>query len=242
MEFPLGIFGVALGTVILPSLSRHHAAGDQAMFSRTLDWGLRMVMLITLPCAAGLAVLAQPILATLFHYGRMTDVDVLRSAHALMAYSFGLSGFILVKVLAPGFFSRQDTRTPVKAGVAALIANLVLNLMLVWPLQHVGLALATSLAAFLNAGILLVVLLRRGSYQPEPGWGRFTARLLLATLGMGITLVLLKAPPEIWLERTLWQRALHLSLLVGAGIVIYLGLCLAAGLRRADVAQPGAAL
>ena len=242
MEFPLGIFGVALGTVILPSLSRHHAANDERMFSRTLDWGLRMVMLITLPSAAGLAVLAQPILATLFHYGRMTDTDVLLSAHALMAYAFGLSGFILVKVLAPGFFSRQDTRTPVKAGVAALVANLVLNLILVWPLQHVGLALATSLAAFLNAGILLVILLRRRSYQPEPGWGRFIARLLVATFGMGIALALLKAPPEIWLERTLWERVWHLSMLVGAGVVIYLGLCLGTGLRRADVAQPGAAL
>ena len=242
MEFPLGIFGVALGTVILPSLSRHYAANDEQMFSRTLDWGLRMVMLITLPSAAGLAVLAQPILATLFHYGRMTDTDVLLSSHALMAYAFGLSGFILVKVLAPGFFSRQDTRTPVKAGVAALVANLVLNLILVWPLQHVGLALATSIAAFVNAGILLVILLRRGDYRPEPGWGRFAVRLLLATLGMGIALAWLKSPPEIWLERSLWQRVWHLSLLVSAGVVVYGGLCLATGLRRADVAQPGTAL
>lgn len=242
MEFPVGIFGVALGTVILPSLSRRHAAGDPAGFSRTLDWGLRMVVLITLPAAAGLAVLAQPILATLFHYGRMNAMDVAMSANALMAYAFGLTGFILVKVLAPGFFSQEDTRTPVKAGVAALLTNLVLNLILVWPLQHVGLALATSLAAFVNAGMLWVMLVRKGSYRPEPGWTPFLLRVGLATAGMALALALTQAPADIWLARSVWARVLHLTLLIFVGMGVYAVLAIATGLRRAHVAQPGAAL
>ena len=242
MEFPVGIFGVALGTVILPSLSRRHASRDLAGFSRTLDWGLRMVVLITLPAAAGLAVLAQPILATLFHYGRMSAVDVAMSANALMAYAFGLTGFILVKVLAPGFFSQEDTRTPVKAGVAALLTNLVLNLILVWPLQHAGLALATSLAAFVNAGLLWVMLVRKGSYRPEPGWTAFLLRVGLATAGMALALALAQAPAEIWLARSIWARVFHLTLLILAGMGVYVVLAIAAGLRRAHVAQPDAAL
>jgi putative peptidoglycan lipid II flippase len=242
MEFPVGIFGVALGTVILPSLSRRHASRDLAGFSRTLDWGLRMVVLITLPAAAGLAVLAQPILATLFHYGRMSAVDVAMSANALMAYAFGLTGFILVKVLAPGFFSQEDTRTPVKAGVAALLTNLVLNLILVWPLQHAGLALATSLAAFVNAGLLWVMLVRKGSYRPEPGWTAFLLRVGLATAGMALALALAQAPAEIWLARSIWARVFHLTLLILAGMGVYAVLAIAAGLRRAHVAQPDAAL
>lgn len=242
MEFPLGIFGVALGTVILPTLSVHHVRQDERMFSRTLDWALRLVLVITLPSAVGLAVLAAPIMSTLFQYGRMGGTDVLMSAQALMAYAFGLSGFILVKVLAPGYFSRQDTRTPVKIGVVALVSNLILNLALMGPLQHSGLALATSLAAFVNAGLLFWGLRRRGVYTPEAGWGFFMVRLLAAAAGMGAILHALCQPHAVWASWTMGERISHLALLIAVGMLVYAGLCLSLGLRKSHVAQPVARL
>ncbi len=144
VELPLGVFAIAIGTVILPSLSGKHAGDDTQAFSRTLDWALRLVLLIGIPAALALAVIAEPLLATLFNHGEFSANDVLRSGESLRAYSAGLVAFMLIKILAPGYFARQDTRTPVKIGIIAMVANMAFNLALIWPLQHAGLALATS--------------------------------------------------------------------------------------------------
>jgi putative peptidoglycan lipid II flippase len=242
MEFPLGIFGIALGTVILPSLSEYHAGGRQDLFSDTLDWALRVVLLITLPAAAGLAALAGPILSTLFQYGQMTEFDVVMSARSLVTYALGLSGFIFVKVLAPGFFSRQDIRTPVKIGIVALLSNLALNLVLVWPLQHAGLALATSLAAFINAGLLLRTLLRTGVFRPKPGWGPYLGKVLAAASVMAVAVHLSAASIAHWSAWGASARVLHLALLIGLGIVVFVGACLLLRLRPRDLAQPRATI
>ncbi len=242
MEFPLGIFGIALGTVILPSLSEHHARQDHQRFSDTLDWALRLVLLITIPSAIGLAVLAAPILSTLFQYGQMTEFDVVMAARSLVTYAFGLSGFILVKVAAPGFFARQDIRTPVRIGIVALISNVILNLILVWPLQHAGLALATSLAAFINAGLLLRILLKEKIYRPGAGWWPYLARITLAVTGMAFTLHFLNDPIAQWSAWDLSARALHLGILLVAGVLTYAVLCGLLGIRPRHVAQPKPAL
>ena len=240
MEFPLGIFGVALGTVILPSLAEFHSKNRPQQFSDTLDWALRLVLLITLPSAIGLAVLAAPILSTLFQYGAMTEFDVLMATKSLVTYAGGLSGFIFVKVLAPAFFARQDTKTPVKAGVIALITNAVLNVALVFPLQHAGLALATSIAAFINSAILLVTLRRLGVYHPRPGWGRFASQVFAAAAIMGTILHVIAAPLPTWTAWHAGARAGHLVILVIGGCLAYGAGCLLFGLRKRDVAQPRA--
>lgn len=238
MEFPLGIFGIALGTVILPSLAEYHTKQHFELFSQTLDWALRLVVIITVPSAVGLAVLAVPILSTLFQYGHMTEFDVVMSARSLVTYAAGLSGFIFVKVLAPGFFSRQDIRTPVKVGAIALLTNVVLNLLLVVPLQHAGLALATSIAAFVNAGLLYRVLRREQVYTPLPGWPKLAAQIGAAATLMAGVLMLLNSPAAHW---TAWQahaRVWHLGLLLIAGIATYGVSCLVFGIRARDLVQP----
>ena len=186
-ELPLGVFGIAIATVILPNLSAHRAAAREGKFSMTLDWAMRSVLLIGVPAAVALILLAEPILTTLFQYGALTPGDVGMAALSLRAYGLGLVAFMLVKVLAPGYYARQDTATPVKIGIIAMVANMVLNLLLVVPLMiswnvgPLGLALATSIAAYLNAGLLLRGLLRAGVYRLQPGWGHYAMRLLLAT-------------------------------------------------------------
>lgn len=238
MEFPLGIFGVALGTVILPSLSEYYAQGRGELFSATIDWALRLIVVITIPSAVGLAVLAGPILSTLFQYGQMTEFDVVMSARSLVTYAVGLSGFIFVKVLAPGFYARQDIRTPVRIGIVALLSNLVLNLVLVVPLQHAGLALATSIAAFINAGLLFRVLHRDGVYVPLPGWPKFGAKIFFAGGVTALVLHSLSSPTALWTAWAPLTRALVLAMLIGVGVAVYFGCCWSLGLRPRDVAQP----
>lgn len=171
MEFPAGLLGAALGTILLPSLAKTHASAQHEEFSALLDWGLRLTLLLTLPAALALALLAVPLLATLFQYGAFSANDVLQTRSALVAYSVGLSGLILVKVLAPGFYARQDIRTPVKIALLTLAATQAMNLAFVWNLRHAGLALAIGLASCLNAALLYRGLRSRGAYQPRPGWG-----------------------------------------------------------------------
>ena len=230
-ELPLGVFGIAIATVILPSLSRKHAEKSTGHFARTLDWAMRMVLLIGVPAAMALLVLAEPLIATLFHYGEMTDRDVTMAAMSLRAYACGLLAFMLIKVLAPGYFSRQDTKTPVKVGIIAMVVNMVFNLILIWPLAHVGLALATTLSAFLNAGLLLRGLIRDGVFSWQPGWGLFVVQLLLANGAMVALLFWLVGTPEQWLAYGLWQRIMQMALLVGVGIATYLIVMVASGLR-----------
>jgi len=231
MEFPLGVFGVALATVILPSLSEQHAQGSGAGFSRLLDWALRWTLLVSVPATVGLILLAGPMLATLFHYGEFSARDVAMASRSLVSYAIGLSGFILIKVLASGYFSRQDTRTPVRIGVAAMLSNIILCLLLVFPLAHAGLALATSLAAFINAGLLFYYLRRKMVYRREGGWGVFLSRLALACGIMGGMLYWQVPAIDRWLAWTVWDRALQLGLWIALGALVYCAVLWLCGMR-----------
>lgn len=231
VELPLGVFGIAIATVILPSLSRLHATRSPEKFAATLDWALRSVCLIGVPAALALFLLAEPLIITLFQYGAMTQQDVFMAAMSLRAYAFGLLAFMLIKVLAPGYFSRQDTKTPVRIAVWAMLTNMVLNLILIWPLQHAGLALATSLSSFLNAGLLFAGLYRLGFYRPQPGWGLLALRLLIANGAMIAVIYWLNAEVSEWLSWNWWLRARHLAILCVTGVLIYFALLFAAGVR-----------
>ena len=238
MEFPLGVFGVALSTVILPNLSRKFARRDPDAFSHTLDWALRLALIITLPAALGLAVLAAPILITLFQYGSFQANDVEMSALSLSAYAAGLPAFIAVKVLAPGFYARQDTKTPVKIAITAMVSNMLLNLLFVGGLlaidfrgPHTGLALASSAAAYINAGLLYRMLRKHGAYRPEPGWGRVLLAVGVACCAMLGALFWQYGAVSGWLQSDAGARVTHLALLIGLGVIVYGVVLIAAGLR-----------
>ncbi len=233
-ELPLGIFGIAIGTVILPSLSRKHAADSPEDFSATLDWAIRLVMLIGIPAGLALFLLAEPLIATLFHYGEMQDRDVLMATLSLRAYSAGLLAFMLIKVLAPGYFARQDTKTPVRIAIQAMVANMVFNLILVFPLKHAGLALATSLSSFMNAGLLFWGLYRAGVFKPKAGWGKFGSQIIAANIAMGTVLFWLNESPEVWLRWGLWDRVENLAILVCSGLAVYALTLLVSGIRPAQ--------
>src|SRR6266571_4853897 len=177
MEFPTALLGVALGTVLLPSLSKYHSASDEGEYSKLLDWGLRLTFILAAPAAVALALLSVPLVTTLFHYGQFGEHDVWMTRRALVAYSVGLLGLILVKVLAPGFYARQNIRTPVRIAIVTLIATQLMNAALIVPLKHAGLALAIGLGACLNAGLLFRQLRRHGIYLPLPGWGSFALKV-----------------------------------------------------------------
>ena len=231
MEFPTGILGVALGTILLPSLSRHHADNDTNQYSATLDWGLRLTLLLALPSAAALAVLSVPLVATLFEYGHFDAHDASMTRQALMAYSLGLLGLIMVKILAPGFYARQNIKTPVKIAILTLVSTQLMNLIFIRPLGVAGLALAIGLGACINAGVLLHRLRRQNIYQPHPGWPRFLAQTIFATAAMAWVLwqLNLKVPP--WTEHPFYWRVLHLSGLIAAGLISYFVTLLLAGVR-----------
>ncbi|AIA73866.1 membrane protein [Halomonas campaniensis] len=231
VELPLGVFGVAIGTIILPALSKRHAEQSTEHFSAMLDWAIRVVLLLGVPAALALAVLAEPFLITLFHYGAMTDTDIQMAAMSLRAYAFGLVAFMLIKVLAPGFFARQDTKTPVKVGIIAMVANMVFNLLLIWPLAHAGLALATALSAFLNAGLLGYLLYRQKVLVFQPGWGRYAVQLVGGSALMSIALYLAAPDWQEWLDFELWQRIRWVAGLVVLGGGLYFAWLTALGLR-----------
>lgn len=237
MEFPLGVFGIALATVILPSLSRKHAQASPEEFSRLLDWALRWVFVIALPASVGLVVLARPILATLFQYQAFNALDVEMTAQALMAFAAGLPAFILVKVLAPGFFARQDTRTPARIAVIAFGTNIALSLLLVWSLKHVGLALAISLASYVNAGLLFRQLVREQVYDPLGGWPGFLLRVVGASILMGLVLVVFSGETTAWLQADVWTRITRLSLWVSVGVTTYAAGLAILGLRPRHLQQ-----
>ncbi|WP_265047098.1 murein biosynthesis integral membrane protein MurJ [Alkalimarinus alittae] len=230
-ELPLGVFGVAIATVILPSLSRKHTSESSDAFSKTLDWALRVVLVIGFPAAIALLLLAEPLLATLFYHGELTELDVAMSTLSLRAYASGLMAFMLIKVLAPGYFSRQDTKTPVKIGVIAMVVNMVFNLILIWPLAHTGLALATALSAWLNAYLLYRGLLKEGVYWLQDGWGKFMFQLLFSLLIMsGVILVLLQYFPD-WLLMSVMERIGYLSIMVVSGGASYFVALYVSGIR-----------
>lgn len=236
VELPLGVIGIAIATVVLPSLSRKHAAGSITEFSQTLDWALRLICLIAIPASLALAVIAEPLLVTLFQNERFTSIDVERVTVSLQAYSLGLIAFMAIKILAPGYYSRQDTRTPVKIGIIAMIANMILNIVLAFGLGfgHMGLALATSLAAFINAGLLFLGLWRRQLYLPQSGWLLLLMRLLLANSVMVLFLFYYMGDWRIWLEWNTFTRIGELTILCLGGIISYAGVLYLTGLRFAD--------
>jgi putative peptidoglycan lipid II flippase len=240
VEFPLGVFGIALATVIMPALSTQHALKSDAEFSETLDWALHLVLLIALPAALGLILLSRLLIGTIFFGGAFSAFDVTMAGASLIAYSPGLIGFILVKVLAPGYFARQDPRTPVRIAIRALVLGMVLNVVFVvtlqrtgWAPPHAGLAAATSLSALFNASLLLIGLIKNGSYRPQPGWGKFTLQVIAASGAMAMFLVLLNERAGDWLALGLWQRILALLGAVVAAVVIYFMSCLVVGLNPA---------
>ena len=216
LELPLALFGITIATVILPSLSREHAGDSPTAFSATLDWAIRMVCLVGIPASAALVVLSESLITTLFYQGEMTPRDVTMASYSLSAYGLGLLGHMLVKVLAPGYFSRQDVATPVRYGMIALVANMVLNLLLVWEFRHAGLALATSLSAFLNAGLLFYGLRRAGVLVFSRGWQRFGLQVFVANGAMCGVLVLILPDQVVWLVMPFWER-LGVMLLICAG-------------------------
>lgn len=246
LDFPLGVFGVALSTVILPNLSRKFASQNPQGFSATLDWALRLALVVTLPAALGLVMLAAPILVTLFYYEAFQLSDVEMSTLSLAAYAAGLPAFIAVKVLAPGFYARQDTKTPVKIAITAMVSNMVLNLIFVLSLlalefrgPHTGLALASSAAAYINAGLLYRMLRRQGAFQPEPGWSRVMLAVGLGCVAMGAVLAWQTGALPSWAEAPATARALRLSGLIVAGALTYVLATLAAGLRPRHLEKGG---
>lgn len=243
MEFPLGIFGIALATVMLPRLSAEHAANDPERFNLTLDWALRISFVLMLPATAALVVLASPMLATLFQYGRFTPADVQAASWSLMAYGLGLVGFVLVKVLVPGYFSRQNTRGPVRCAIIAMVVNMLLSLSLVWMLfdtqiAHAGLALATATAAWVNAGLLYRGLRRDGIHRPLAGWGELLGRIFLATGVMVVVLIWPATQLEFWLNQGVFGRITALLGMILVGGLVYFGSLYALGVRPVNLKPP----
>lgn len=240
VEFPLGVFGIALATVILPTLSSQHARESTAAFTATIDWALRCVLLIGVPAAVALLLLAEPLITTLFFRGSFEANDVGMAAASLMAYAPGLLGFILVKVLVAAFYSRHDMLTPVRIAIRALLLGMLLNVVFVlvllqteWAPAHAGLAAATGLSSLTNASLLLLALRRAGVYRPTSGWSGLSLRVVLASTAMAAALLLLLAQAGDWTAMSLLARCLWLALAVGGGATVYFIAALAVGLRPA---------
>lgn len=238
MEFPLGVFGVAISTVILPHLSRHHATQSQESFSLTIDWALRAVLLVGLPAGVVLAVMAGPMLSTLFQYGVFDAYAVTQARKSLAAFAIGITPFMLVKILAAGFYARQDMRTPVRIGVIAMVANTVFNVALIWPLAHAGIALSTSLAALINSGCLFYYLKQRGLYSPRDGWFSFSLRLGTANVVLAIWLWFGSGDLSTWTTQHALWRYTHLIFLLGMGVIIYFATLWLTGIRMHHLLMP----
>ncbi len=234
MEFPAGLLGVALGTILLPSLAKHYSSNSTEEYSRLLDWGLRMTILLTLPAALALAFLAIPLITTLFHHGAFTEHDAWMTREALIAYSIGLPGIILVKVLAPGFYARQNIRTPVKIAIITLIATQLMNLVFIIPFQHAGLALAIGLGACINASLLYYQLRSHDIYQPQPGWLIFFLKIIAAVTIMGFVLWFTTGSSASWLMDSALTRTGRLSLIILAGASCYFAVLWLLGFRLRD--------
>jgi putative peptidoglycan lipid II flippase len=231
MEFPSALLGVAMGTVLLPSLVKHHANNDPAAYSRLLDWGLRLAILLALPAAVGLALLAVPLAATLFWHGEFTRHDVLMTRSALIAYALGLAGIILVKILAPGFYARQNIRTPVKVALVTLAVTQLANLALVPWLRHAGLAAAISVGATFNAAWLWWLMRRGGHWQASPGWGAFLLKVGVALYMMGGVIWYGMGSEASWFAIPAGTRALKLAAVVLGAMAAYFATLWAVGFR-----------
>lgn len=234
MEFPSGVLGVALGTILLPSLAKSFASGKHDEYRRLMDWGLRLCFLLALPSAVALGILAKPLTVSLFQYGKFSAFDAAMTQRALVAYSIGLMGLIVVKVLAPGFYSRQDIKTPVKIAIVTLIMTQLMNLAFIGPLKHAGLSLSIGLAACLNAGLLYWQLRKQDIFQPQPGWRIFLIKLVVAVLVMSAVLVGMMWIMPAWDTGNMAMRLLRLSAVVIAGVVAYFASLALMGFRVKD--------
>ncbi|MCB4360819.1 murein biosynthesis integral membrane protein MurJ [Quatrionicoccus australiensis] len=234
MEFPSGMLGATLGTILLPSLSRYHASENHEEYSKLLDWGLRLTLLLAAPAALALAMLAVPLIATLFFHGAFLASDVFNTRNALVAYSVGLTGLILVKVLAPGFYARQNVRTPVRIALISLLATQVMNLAFIGWLEHAGLALSIGLAACLNAALLYRGLRQQGIFVPQPGWTVFIVKLGIAMAVMAGALWAGQGQDNDWLHGNLLARISHLAWLVPLGAGAYFATLWLLGFRLRD--------
>lgn len=248
VEFPLGVFGIALATVILPSLSEHNAHVSPEAFSNTIDWALKLVLLIGVPAALGLMLLAKPLIVTIYHGGQFDDRDAAMATASLCAFAPGLVGFILVKVLSPGYFARQDTRTPVRIAIQALMLNTVLNVAFVlilvetqWAPAHAGLAAATSLAGLYNGTRLYAQLRRSGVYRSGTGWMRLSVSVIAASAAMAVTVLWLQARIGDWYALSRGGQVLALAACVGAAMLVYFGVAAASGLRPRQFRSPAPA-
>ncbi len=238
VEFPLGVLGIALATVILPSLSKQHANQSTKQYNQTIDWALKLVTLIALPASLGLLLLAGPLLATLFGHGEFSLHDTQMTSLSLMAYALGLPAFIYIKVLAPGFYARQDTQTPMRIGIKAMIANMFLNLLFVIPMvmggfegPHTGLALATSGSAYMNAFMLYRALKQQGIYKHQAGWSKLLFQTLIANILMAFFLIYLTPPVNSWLNWPLIDRIPYLLGFVTIAVLIYTATLFLSGFR-----------
>jgi putative peptidoglycan lipid II flippase len=228
MEFPTAMLGVALGVVLLPQLAAARAADDGERYSALLDWGLRLVVLLAVPCAVALLTFAKPLVAVLYHYGAFSERDVAQTTTALMGYGAGLLGLVAIKVLAPGFYARQDIRTPVKIAIVVLLLTQAMNLVFVPRLAHAGLALAIGLGAMVNALWLLIGLVRRGAYRPAPGWARFSMQVLAASALLAVFLMW-SAGSVNWVAfegGALLRVGLMAAIVVGAALLYFVALVL----------------
>jgi putative peptidoglycan lipid II flippase len=238
LEFPLGVLGIAIATVILPTLSQQHARASSEQFNQTLNWALRLVTLITIPACVGLFILAGPILASLFEYGKFSANDTYFASLSLMAYMLGLPALISIKILAPGYYARQDTRTPVRIGIIAMVSNMLMNIAFVVPMvmldfeaPHVGLALATSISAYINAMMLYNGLRNNAIYQPQAGWMAWLFRICLATIAMAAVIIWLNPDAIQWSQWSLSERLSKLSIIIIASAFVYFILLWMQGLR-----------
>ncbi len=236
MEFPTGVLGVALGTILLPSLSKAYSGKDDEEYSQLLDWGLRLTFILAAPAAVALAVLSAPLITALFFYGKFTPLDVQMTQQALIAYSLGLLGLILVKILAPGFYARQNIKTPVKIGVFTLLITQLMNVLFVFvlDLRHAGLALAIGLGACINASLLYIHLRRAEYFHPQRGWWLFLCKLGCALLVMALALAWAMGDPAAWLTYSLTQRLFYLTGLVTLGAASYFSALVLLGFRPRD--------
>ena len=244
MEFPSALLGVALGTILLPSLAQHYSDDDHREYSALLDWGLRLAFLLALPATLALGMLAIPLVSTLYHYGRFTINDVMQTRAALLGYSVGLPALILVKILAPGFYARQVMKTPVKIAFFTVVLTQAMAVTFAWPLglQQAGLTLATSLGACCNAGLLLWFLLRKGYYRPQPGWPAFALKVLVAVGALAAVLVWVAGSDASWLQAGVLSKVGRLAVIIVAGALTYFGVLFALGFRLAQFSRREAPL
>ncbi|NCT57332.1 MAG: murein biosynthesis integral membrane protein MurJ [Legionella sp.] len=221
VDFPLGVFGVAIATVILPHLSRKHVEADSEHFSKSIDWALRLLLLIGVPSAIGLVLFGMPLLASFFGHGAFKALDVLQTQKSLVTLGLGVPAFMIVKVLASGFYAQQDIKTPVKVGAYCMLFNTILCAIFIWPLAHAGLTLASTLAGYANAATLLILLWKRGIYSPSSGWRKFFGQLFIANAALIVYLLYSSGNIDVWMNQTMGGRILDLLTHILVAFILY---------------------